>query len=102
MTKLAITGATVYPISRPPMAGATLLVGDGKILAVGRVEIPSDAEVVDARGLHLLPGFVDPHRGTARPPTTATSGPPRPRRRSGRWMRSTRSTSPSRTPAPPG
>ncbi|BAD40897.1 amidohydrolase [Symbiobacterium thermophilum] len=61
MTKLAITGATVYPISRPPMAGATLLVGDGKILAVGLVEIPSDAEVVDARGLHLLPGFVDPH-----------------------------------------
>ncbi len=58
---LAITNAKVYPISSAPLDGATVLVDGGKILAVGRVEIPSGAEVLDARGQHLLPGFVDPH-----------------------------------------
>ncbi len=58
---LAITGAKVYPITGEPLDGATVLIDGGKIVAVGRVEIPSEAEVVDARGQHLLPGFIDPH-----------------------------------------
>jgi imidazolonepropionase-like amidohydrolase len=58
---LAITGAKVYPISGKPMDGATVLVDGGKIVAVGRVEIPAGAQVLDARGQYLLPGFIDPH-----------------------------------------
>jgi imidazolonepropionase-like amidohydrolase len=61
MSILAITGAKIYPISGKPMEGATLLTANGKILAAGRVEIPAGARVLDARGQHLLPGFVDPH-----------------------------------------
>jgi len=58
---LAITGARVYPVSGPAMEGATVLVQNSKIAAVGRVDVPSAAEVIDGRGQYLLPGFVDPH-----------------------------------------
>ncbi|HWI66642.1 MAG TPA: amidohydrolase [Symbiobacteriaceae bacterium] len=58
---LAITNAKVYPITGPVLNGATVLIDGGKILAVGTVDIPADAEVLNAAGRHLLPGFVDPH-----------------------------------------
>jgi len=39
-----------------------VLVADGQIAAVGpKVESPADAEVIDAQGRVLLPGFVDCH-----------------------------------------
>lgn len=42
-----------------------LLVEDGRIAAVGRdLPVPPDAEVVDATGKLVLPGFVDTHRHT--------------------------------------
>ena len=51
-----------------PRAGldepADVLVRDGEIAEVGApgaLSAPDGAEVVDAAGLHLLPGFVDPH-----------------------------------------
>jgi N-acetylglucosamine-6-phosphate deacetylase len=40
----------------------TLLVGEGKIVAVGKdVEIPAEATVIDAGGLHISPGIIDCH-----------------------------------------
>jgi imidazolonepropionase-like amidohydrolase len=54
----AITGAKVFPISGPPMEGATIIIRDGKISAVGKgVAIPSGAKVIDARGLEVYPGM---------------------------------------------
>ncbi len=54
----AITGARVFPISGPPMDGATIIIRDGKIAAVGKgVAIPSGAKVIDARGLEVYPGI---------------------------------------------
>ncbi len=41
-----------------------LLVRDGEIAAIGEpgsLEAPDGAETIDARGLHALPAFVDPH-----------------------------------------
>lgn len=39
-----------------------VLVADGKIAAVGeKIEAPADAEVIDAAGRVLMPGFVDCH-----------------------------------------
>jgi imidazolonepropionase len=39
-----------------------VLVADGKIAAVGaKVEAPADAEVIDAQGRVVMPGFVDCH-----------------------------------------
>jgi imidazolonepropionase-like amidohydrolase len=58
---LAITNAKVYTITEGVLDGATVLVDGGKIIAVGRVEVPADAEVLNAAGQHLLPGFIDPH-----------------------------------------
>ncbi|MFZ0821941.1 MAG: amidohydrolase family protein [Candidatus Acidiferrales bacterium] len=53
----AITGARVFPISGPPMDGATIIIRDGKITAVGKVAIPSGAKVIDAKGLEVYPGI---------------------------------------------
>ena len=46
---IAITGGTVYPVSGPKLTNATVLIRDGKIVAVGTgVATPSDATRIDA------------------------------------------------------
>ena len=58
---LALTGATVHPVSGDPIADGIVVVRNGLIEAVGAgIEIPSDADRVDLSGLHLYPGFVHP------------------------------------------
>jgi dihydroorotase len=37
-----------------------VLVGDGKVIAIGD-DLSSDAETIDGTGKHLFPAFVDPH-----------------------------------------
>ncbi|WGW12585.1 amidohydrolase [Saxibacter everestensis] len=65
---IAITGGYVVPIAddkgqpAAPVAGATVLLRDGKIDAVGvDLQIPDDAEVVDATGQWVLPGLLESH-----------------------------------------
>lgn len=56
----AIVGATVHPITGPDINGGTVVIRDGKILAVGKdVAVPGGASVVNGRGLHVYPGFFD-------------------------------------------
>ncbi len=48
------------------MAGETydngsVLIKDGKILDVGQIEAPEGAEIIDAKGHYVLPGFIDAH-----------------------------------------
>src|SRR6478736_6802075 len=39
-----------------------VLCRDGVIVAVGPgLEVPADAEVIDAAGKYVFPGFIDPH-----------------------------------------
>jgi len=58
---LALTGATVHPVSSDSIPEGIVLIRDGLIAAVGPdLDIPADAEIVDLRGLHLYPGFVHP------------------------------------------
>ena len=41
---IAITGGTVYPVSGPKIEHATVLIRDGRIVAVGaNVTVPADA-----------------------------------------------------------
>jgi 5-methylthioadenosine/S-adenosylhomocysteine deaminase len=47
---------------------ADILVEDGKIVAVGPGLDAGDAEVVDATGMIVIPGFVDTHRHTWQTP----------------------------------
>jgi imidazolonepropionase-like amidohydrolase len=57
---IAITGGKVYPVSGPPIENGTVLMRDGKIVAVGKdIAIPSDAQKVDATGKWVTPGFVN-------------------------------------------
>ena len=57
---IAITGGTVYPVSGPKLTNATVLVRDGKIVAVGTgVAAPADAVRIDAQGKWVTPGLID-------------------------------------------
>ena len=56
----AIVGATVHPISGPPILGATVVIVEDKIHAVGiGISVPPGAGVIDAQGLHVYPGLID-------------------------------------------
>lgn len=58
----AIKNAKIYTVTGPVYENGTVLVDNGKIVAVGDdVPIPADACVVDAGGRSLFPGFVDAH-----------------------------------------
>ncbi|MGC5011796.1 amidohydrolase family protein [Streptosporangium sp. DT93] len=61
---MLITGATVIDTEPRPrvLEGAGVLVEEGVITAVGRGLRAEGAEVLDAAGGILLPGFVDTHR----------------------------------------
>jgi imidazolonepropionase-like amidohydrolase len=57
---VAITGGKVYPVSGAPIENGTVLIRDGKIVAVGtNVAIPAGAERVDASGKIVTPGLVN-------------------------------------------
>jgi imidazolonepropionase-like amidohydrolase len=59
---VAITGGYVVPVAGEPIEGGTVLIQDGKIVAVGAgVEVPDGVPVVDAAGGWVLPGFVEAH-----------------------------------------
>ena len=57
---IAITGGTVHPVSGAPITNGTVLMRDGRIVAVGAdVAIPADAQRVDASGKIVTPGIVN-------------------------------------------
>lgn len=57
---VAVVGAEVHPVSGPPLTGATVLVRDGVIEAVGRdVRVPSGVRTLDGSGRVVTPGFFD-------------------------------------------
>ena len=60
---IAITGARVVPVVGDAIDGGTVLFEAGKIVAVEGpgFAVPADAEVVDAAGKWVLPGFIDAH-----------------------------------------
>ena len=61
---IAITAGYVVPVDGDPIDGGTVLISDGKITAVGaatEVTVPEGAEIVDASGQWVLPGFVEAH-----------------------------------------
>ncbi len=59
-----IIGGYVVPVDGDPIDGGTVLLDQGKIVAVGTqadVAGPDAAELVDASGSWVLPGFIDAH-----------------------------------------
>ncbi|MCY4597691.1 MAG: amidohydrolase family protein [Bryobacterales bacterium] len=60
----AFLGARVLPITGPPIENGTVVIHEGKIVAVGaasEIEIPGDAERHPSEGKVVMPGFVDTH-----------------------------------------
>ncbi|MBO1766748.1 amidohydrolase family protein [Allobranchiibius sp. GilTou38] len=64
MKKTLITNAYVITMDRERsvLSRGQVLLGDDKILAVGHGLPQDDAEIIDARGGIVMPGFVDNHR----------------------------------------
>ena len=59
---LAIVNATIYPVDKEVIKKGTILVDKGKIVEVGPdVSVPEDAQVIDAGGRMVFPGFIDAH-----------------------------------------
>jgi imidazolonepropionase-like amidohydrolase len=57
---IALVGGDVYTVSGAMLPGATVVVDDGKIAAVGLdVAIPAGAKVIDVRGKRVTPGLID-------------------------------------------
>ena len=71
MADFAVTGATVFDgvDVRPD---ATVVVRDGRVVAVGPVPAPGGVAVVDGRGKTLIPGLIDTHTHV-KPPVLETS-----------------------------
>lgn len=56
---LAVTGGTVHTVSGGVVDGATILCKNGKIEAIGRrVNVPAEAETLDASGFQVYPGLI--------------------------------------------
>jgi imidazolonepropionase-like amidohydrolase len=59
---VAIVGGRIVPITGQEIERGTVLIENGRISAVGAsVTVPDDAQVVDAEGAWVLPGFIDAH-----------------------------------------
>src|SRR5690349_23648663 len=56
---VAIVGGTIFPVSGPKIERGTIVMRDGRIVAVGAdVAIPAGAERIDATGRWVTPGFM--------------------------------------------
>ena len=60
---IAITGGKLLTVSHGTIENGVLVMAGGKITAVGKsgeVNIPNDAKIVDAKGMTVYPGLIDP------------------------------------------
>jgi imidazolonepropionase-like amidohydrolase len=59
---VVIANATVLTVTRGVIEHGSILIRDGRIVAVGTtVDVPAGATVIDGTGLHVMPGIVDAH-----------------------------------------
>ncbi|MFC2165306.1 amidohydrolase family protein [Acidobacteriota bacterium] len=57
---IAIKGGTVLTMAGETIEGGTVVMWEGKIVAVGKqVSIPEGAQIIDATGKYVMPGIID-------------------------------------------
>ena len=61
MSELFISGGIVIDPEKREKFPADILIRDGVIEAIGSLTAPDDAQVIDASGCYVCPGFIDPH-----------------------------------------
>jgi imidazolonepropionase-like amidohydrolase len=60
---LAITGGKLLTVSHGIIENGVLVIANGKITAIGAagsVTVPTDARIIDAHGMTVYPGLIDP------------------------------------------
>ena len=63
---VAITNATIMTASHGTIQHGTIVIRDGRIVAVGEnAQVPAGAQVIDGTGRYVIPGIVDAHSHTA-------------------------------------
>ncbi|KYP15005.1 amidohydrolase family protein [Flavihumibacter sp. CACIAM 22H1] len=71
-TTYAFTNATIVAQSGSTLSAATMVVKDGKILALGtNITVPREAMVVDCKGKYIYPSFIDMYADYGMPPLAA-------------------------------
>ncbi len=71
----AFTNATLFTDYRTKTEAATLLIKNGRILAVGTdVKIPEGTIIRDMKGKFIYPSFIDPYTNYGLPPGKRSSG----------------------------
>ncbi len=59
---IAITNAKIHPVDAPVIENGSILIDCGKTVRLGAaIDIPPGAEIIDAGGRSVFPGFVDAH-----------------------------------------
>lgn len=57
---VAITGGRVFPVSGPVIENGTVLIRDGKIVAIGAgIAVPAGARTINAAGKWVTPGLIN-------------------------------------------
>jgi imidazolonepropionase-like amidohydrolase len=57
---VAITNATIHPVTRPTIERGTIVIRGAKIEAIGAgIPVPAGAQVIDAAGADVYPGFIN-------------------------------------------
>ncbi len=60
MALIAIVGGTVHPVEGEPIENGTLIIEDGRVVAVGAgLKAPAGATVIDAAGRVVTPGLIE-------------------------------------------
>ena len=73
---LAFKNATIYVTPKKVIKKGTLLIKDGKVLAVGKsVSLPKGVEIIDVKGKTIYPSFIDMYSnfGIAKPKKVSSS-----------------------------
>ncbi len=57
---VAITNATIHPVTKPTIEKGTIVIRGAKIEALGAgIPVPAGAQVIDAAGADVYPGFIN-------------------------------------------
>ncbi len=59
---IALKGATIHPVSGPPIKQGVLLFAKGKIVDIGTdIDLPRDVQCIRLNGKHLYPALINPY-----------------------------------------
>jgi imidazolonepropionase-like amidohydrolase len=73
---ILVRGATIHTAAGAPIPNGSVLVRDGKIVAVGaNVSAPGGARIIDAAGKVVIPGMIDNHSHIGARPTDLNDFP---------------------------